>query len=553
MKKWKRMLALLMAAAMVLGLAACGGGSESAAPAAPAASGAEAPAEAPANDQPAAPGEAAAPAGDAAAPEEAAPAADSPEPETLTVGTMDTTDTFDPCASSSCRLGLMMVFDTVLKLDYATQEVQPCIATDWEWVDDTTLKLTIRDDAVFSNGDPVTPEDVLYSLSRFVFENNQFDPGYDNIDFDASTIDGSILTLKLKEIDADFLYMLANDQWASVVCKAYVEANPDAWWDAPCGSGPYVCTENVEGSHSSYVLRDSYWGEMPDAENVTIRHYSEATTMIADFENGALDLALSVDEIDYLAAQDGAYGEDVQCALFPTYDVISVQLPEYNPVFDDIRVRQAISMSIDYAAFTNAVYGSLGSVADSFLIPNMAYYTSVGVHEYNPEKAKELLKEAGFDGMEMKLVIPSMPSNDKAAVILQSFLAEIGITLTVESYDFATAIPILMANGTDISIGGTGGGTYLASTLLDTISKYNTNGAASVTDPEFNDHLDKALATLDDNVRAQEYAAAQQWIFDNCRTLPIAYSNAVNLYHGNISNVTGLVARTVDLSAVVIS
>ena len=217
MKKWKRMLALLMAAAMVLGLAACGGGSESAAPAA---SGAEAPAEAPANDQPAAPGEEAAPAGDAAAPEEAAPVADSPEPETLTVGTMDTTDTFDPCASSSCRLGLMMVFDTVLKLDYATQEVQPCIATDWEWVDDTTLKLTIRDDAVFSNGDPVTPEDVLYSLSRFVFENNQFDPGYDNIDFDASTIDGSVLTLKLKEIDADFLYMLANDQWASVVCKA---------------------------------------------------------------------------------------------------------------------------------------------------------------------------------------------------------------------------------------------------------------------------------------------------------------------------------------------
>lgn len=548
MKKWKRMFALLLAVAMLLSLAACGGG-EASAPAdndAPATE-QNAEAAAPGETQPEAPGQ------EASAPEEAVPAEDSPEPETLTVGTMDSTDSFDPCSAASCRLGLMMVYDTILQLNYDNQEVEPCIATAWEWLDDVTLKLTIRDDAVFSNGDKLTPEDVLYSLSRFVFENDQFDPGYNNIDFGACTIEGNDLTLKLKEIDADFLSMLANDQWASVVCKAYVEANPDAWWDAPCGSGPYTCTENAEGSHSSYVLRDEYWGDMPDAENVTIRHYSEATTMIADFENGVLDMALNVDEMDFLAAQDGAYGEDVQWKLFPTYDVMSIQLPEYNPVFDDIRVREAIAMSIDYEAFANAVFGSLGTAADSFMVNTMQYYTPIGIHEYNPEKAKQLLKEAGFEAMEMRLVIPSMPSNDKAAVILQSFLAEVGITLNVESYDFPTAIPILMANGTDIAIGGTGGGTYLASTLMDTISKYNTNGAASVSDPEFNDHLDKALATVDEEVRAKEYAAAQQWIFDNCRTIPVAFSNAANLYHGRVSNMTGLVARTVNLSDVIIT
>ncbi len=536
----KKLIALLLALTMVLGLCACGGDTASTGSTQESAAGAP---EAPAQDAAAGSTAEAAP----------VPAEDSPEPETLTVGTMDTTDTFDPCAASSCRIGLMLVFDTVLQLNYETQEVEPCIASEWEWLDDTTLKLTIREDAEFSNGEPVTPEDVLYSLSRFVFENNTFDPGFDNIDFDASTIEGNVLTLKLKEIDADFLFNLTNDQWASVVCKSYVEANPDAWWDAPVGSGPYICLENQEGSHSSYELRESYWGEMPDAEKVVIRHYSEATTMIADFENGALDVALAVDEMDYLAAQDGAYGDDVQTKLFPAYDVISIQLPEYNPVFDDIRVRQAIAMSIDYPAFTNAVYGSLGTVADSFMIPSMKYYTAVGTHEYNPEKAKELLKEAGAENLEMKLVIPITPANEKAAVILQSFLADVGITLTVEAYDFPTAIPILMANGTDISIGGTGGGTYLASMLMDTISQYNTNGAASVTDPEFNGHLDAALATLDENARAEEYAAAQQWIFDNCRTIPVASSNAANLYHGRVSNLTGLVARTPDLSAVIIT
>ena len=543
----KKIIALLLALTMVLGLCACGGDTAEAAPAQSGATEASAEAAAPAQD--------AAPAveGEAEAEAEPVPAEDSPEPETLTVGTMDTTDTFDPCAASSCRIGMMMVYDTILQLNYDNQEILPCIASEWEWVDDTTLKLTIREDAVFSNGEPVTPEDVLYSLSRFVFENNTFDPGFDNIDFDASTIEGNILTLKLLEIDADFLFNLTNDQWASVVCKSYVEANPEAWWDAPVGSGPYICLENQEGSHSSYELRDSYWGEMPDAEKVVIRHYSEATTMIADFENGALDVALNVDELDYLAALDGAYGEDVQSKLYPAYDVLSIQFPEYNPLFDDVRVRQAIAMSIDYAAFTNAVYGSLGTVADSFLIPNMQYYTSVGTPEYNPEKAKELLKEAGVENLEMKLVIPSMPSNDKAAVILQSFLADVGITLNVESYDFATAIPILMANGTDISIGGTGGGTYLASLLLDTISQYTTNGAARITDEEFNSHLDAALVTLDPEVRAQEYAAAQQWLRENYRSIPVASSNAANLYHGRVSNLTGLVARTPNLSDVIIT
>ena len=137
---WKKLVSLALALMMLLSLAACGGGGSTAdAPAAPA----DAPADAPA--------------------EEAA------APKTLTVGTIDTTDTFDPCTASACRLGLMLVYDTILRLDYETMELVPSIATDWEYLDNTTLQLTIRDDAVFSNGDVLTPSDVLYSLGRFVF------------------------------------------------------------------------------------------------------------------------------------------------------------------------------------------------------------------------------------------------------------------------------------------------------------------------------------------------------------------------------------------------
>lgn len=539
----KRMLSMLLALAMLLSLAACGGSSGSAGTADSAAKTNSAPAETKQN----------APADAAAQDDAPAPAEDSGEPKELRVGTLDSTDNFDPCSNSDCALGLMMVYDTVLKLNYETMEVEPCIATEWNWVDDTTLELTIRDDVTFSNGDALTPDDVLYSLSRFIYENDQFDPGYDVIDFDASTVDGSKLTLKLKEVDADFLLELANDRWASVVNEDYVKANPDSFWDAPCGSGPYTCVENVDGSHSTYQRREDYWGDLPSASTVTVQNYSEATTMMADFETGALDLALDVGETDYQTAIDGGYGDDVQGKTFKTWDLLALCLPQYMDIFQNAKLREAISLSIDTQAITNAVYGSMGQVADSILISGCDYYEPIGVHEYNPEKAKELLKEAGYEnGLDLKVVIPSMPANDKCAEIIQAYFADVGINLSVESYDFATAIPILMSNGTDISIFGTGGGTYTAKMITTTIGETSTNGGARVEDKEFNDYLNAAATTQDTKVRQENYTKAAQWAFDNYWTLPISYAEAGSIYHGNISNVTGLVARSVDLTAVVV-
>lgn len=539
----KRMLSMLLALTMLLSLAACGGSSGSAGTADSIAKTNSAPTEIK-QDAPA----------DAAAQDDTpAPAEDSGEPRELRVGTLDSTDNFDPCSNSDCALGLMMVYDTVLKLNYETMEVEPCIATEWNWVDDTTLELTIRDDVTFSNGDALTPDDVLYSLSRFIYENDQFDPGYDVIDFDASTVDGSKLTLKLKEVDADFLLELANDRWASVVNEDYVKANPDSFWDAPCGSGPYTCVENVDGSHSTYQRREDYWGDLPSASTVTVQNYSEATTMMADFETGALDLALDVGETDYQTAIDGGYGDDVQGKTFKTWDLLALCLPQYMDIFQNAKLREAISLSIDTQAITNAVYGSMGQVADSILISGCDYYEPIGVHEYAPEKAKALLKEAGYEnGLDLKVVIPSMPANDKCAEIIQAYFADVGINLSVESYDFATAIPILMSNGTDISIFGTGGGTYTAKMITTTIGETSTNGGARVEDKEFNDYLNTAATTQDTKVRQENYTKAAQWAFDNYWTLPISYAEAGSIYHGNISNVTGLVARSVDLAAVVV-
>ena len=85
---------------------------------------------------------------------------------TLTVGMMADSAGFDPAESQGSPIGMSLVYDTVVRMDVNGQ-LQPCLATDWEWTDDTTVVLTIRDGVKFSNGDALTPEDVLYTFRHF--------------------------------------------------------------------------------------------------------------------------------------------------------------------------------------------------------------------------------------------------------------------------------------------------------------------------------------------------------------------------------------------------
>lgn len=521
MKKTFSLLALLLCAAMLLTLAACGGGTDTT--------------EDPAQD---------------ASVSEPETVGETDVGRTLTVGTLDANDGFDPTSNSNCGLGLMLVYDTVLYRNPETGDIEPMIAESWEFTDDTTLVLNIREGVTFSNGEPLTPEDVLYSLWRFVYVNDQFDSGYNNIDFDNSTIEGNVLTLKLLNAAPNLLNQLANDRWASVLCKSYVESTgDDAFWDQPVGSGPYVCLENVNGSHSSYERRADYWGDMPEAEAITIRNYSELTTMMVDFDNGVLDLVLDVGETDYKLALDGGYGDDVTGKLYPTYDVLAVTMPEYVELFDNENVRKAVALALDTEAITQAVYGDLGTVADSSLIPGVQGYESIGVNEYDPEQARALLETEGYsDGdIELLCLFPAMPANEMTATIVQSQLAEIGIKVTVDTGDFATVIPRLMNNECELGLFGTGGGTYTALDIYNTVRDTSTNAAARVTDETFNEHLNAASGEMNESVRNEEYTEASRALAETYRFIPIAYANAANLYHGNIDNVIGTVARSANL------
>lgn len=465
------------------------------------------------------------------------------EPEeivhTLTVGTLDSADSFDPL-SSELDMTCFMVYDTILQRDPETLELAPCVAEAWEWVDETTLKLDIRNDIYFSNGEKLTPEDVLYSLWRTIHVNDQFTSSmsFADIDFDASYIEGNSLYVVYTKVNAVALTHLAT-RYASVLCKSYVEgADEEAFWDQPVGSGAYQLVENVAGSHSSYVRNEDYWGELPEASEVVINYYSEASTMYVDLELGAIDIAVDVATSDAQRVMNGETA-GVTYQLVPTYDLIFIALPEYMEVFNDVRVREAIAYGMDTTAFTKAIYGDLAEVADSTLIKGLDYYQSQGIYEYDPEKSIQLLEEAGYapGDISLRLIAPSTPVNQSLSEIFQAYMAEIGVTINVEIYDFATAIPMLKNCEAEICTGSLNGGVADAADNYKTHGADSTNAANASADETLNEYLLAGKSTNDTDARGEAYAKVQQWDHENFRWLPICYPMSCMAYSEDIEAV----------------
>ena len=183
------------------------------------------------------------------------------------------------------------------------------LAESYKWLDDTTLEIHLNPAARFSNGDPVTPEDVLWSMQYYIESGSNLSTYYTNYDYDnCEIVDDTTFILKYFEPYGPAINYLT---LMKVQNKSYYEEfGEDAYWDSPCGSGPYEVVENVSGSHTTYRLREDYWNPdmMPEVKEFVVKSYPEKSTMYIDFENGDLDIAWNIDDSDAQRALDSGSG-----------------------------------------------------------------------------------------------------------------------------------------------------------------------------------------------------------------------------------------------------
>lgn len=496
----KRLLALLLALIMVLALCACGAEETETADTA-----AEETSETVASDD--------------TNGSEAAAEVD----HNLTIGTTSAVATFNWSASN--LIGNWMLFEPLFSLDPETGELIPCLAESYEFLDETTIQINLRQGVTFTNGQgyesEFTSADVLPSL--YARATGTMASRFAAYDWDnCETPDDYTVIIKLTQPYGPVINYLA-------CCQMYDSdwletATDDDWWQSPPGTAPYYCSDKASGSHTTFTRKDAadYWGDLPECEEVTYRYYAEATTMFIDLETGAIDAASGVSATDAARLINGECADNIAYSLNPVKDVLLLVLPEYVEAFESELVRQAFIEAIDAEAVAEAVYGVLYIEATSALPSGVDYKIDVDAYEYDPDHAMELLEEAGYgDGFDLRIVVT--PDNTGIAEAIQACVSAIGINLEIETYDAATAIPMFIEGDTDLMTKIATGGAYVnePDMIFDGISPPSTLKSCAITDPEWVELFNRGLYTTDSSVRESAYAEAQQWLRDSYRVMPI--------------------------------
>lgn len=453
-------------------------------------------------------------------------------PESLTIGVSGGFGRFLAGLSPSESLtGCDAVFDTVFRWDPYEKKVISNILSSWEWEDDTTFIMHMRDDVYFSNGDNAMAEDIVFSYLSHIERGSNYVNDANLIPDECFARDKYTAQFKIEVPYSAFDYLRVY-----LIDKSWSEGLADGWdseeWYRPVGSGPYRVEEWVSGS--SMVLKsrgDDYWykDEGPIViDEFKIQEYPDASTLYMALETGEVDVAAQVSATDYGRYLDvGGDGLDVTTSMTGSIEYFCFGL-EDNDVWDDVRIREAIAIGVKWEEVGIAAYGDLYKQAKSVASEMNPDYVEIGTYEYNPERAIELLAEAGY-GADNPLTIETTtmegPFYENSHEVFAFYAAQLGINAITHHVDTSTAIGVWISpTGSDFAFwtmyGGSPGG--LLSYSLGWVDNETGVSFTHIRDPHFLELYKQIKSSTDDNVRSQATKELQQYAFDGFWRIPVS-------------------------------
>lgn len=457
--------------------------------------------------------------------------------DTLIVGTSRDPGVLDPNQTNLQMVQATMknMYETLFSKD-DDGSLQPLLAESWEYEDDCTVIIHLRQNVKFHNGEEMTSEDVLFSLKR-AYTIGSSSPAVSAINFEKShAIDNYTIKLITDDVYVPLLDYLEWPLTAIYSKKAYEEADGD-FSKCAIGTGAYKLVKYVSGDRIEFERFDDYWGEPAKIKFLTMRIIPEASSRTMELENGSVDIiyeAAATDLERMTENPDITVYRDV--SLCTQYLLINTAIEP----FDNVLVRQAMAHAINREEAVKIAYNGTGVVASGYCSTQCRDFAEdVKPYEYNPKEAKELLAEAGYpNGFNTKFFTDTGAERSALAENICNQFAQVGINCEIVSMEpvayqsmFPDGLHTMHLNGlTDTTGEGDKAFRWFTSTHPS-----GKNFCFWVNE-EYDNLIDTAVKTLDKDTREAMYARAQQLLHDSCIIIPMLDKEIISAARSNVKD-----------------
>jgi peptide/nickel transport system substrate-binding protein len=440
MKK-SRLLAILLCLTLLLPLAACGNAQNSNSP--PAASGASqgGPPASQAPDASQAPGTSNAPA---------------PGEDTITVALRSDSGSLNAVTMTTDTFAAVCCIQEPLWDVTEANQVIMLLAESVDQVGPTEWKAHLRQGVKFSNGNPLTTDDVIFSFQLHKEAGATGGPRVQNMDLEQTkAIDDN--TVDLRFLDSSVANWTLLSQTVIYDKESFDPAKAST---NPIGTGPYVLKEYVPNSNVNLVRNDSYWGTKPDAKYLNFRILAETAQRTNAIETGLVNIApIAIPDVEYVKSLSGF---NVDSRYTGNFIQMGFNFGENSVFYQNPDARRAITHAINPQAIIDTVYLGQGKIMH-MCVPDICFDYDTRFDNmddtykigYNPDLGKQLAGSSGLTGKTVKMMTDGSAEAVASAQIIQNMCSAIGINVEINNYDPATTWKMMFdaAAVWDMSVG----------------------------------------------------------------------------------------------------
>ncbi len=366
---------------------------------------------------------------------------------TLSIGATLEPASMDPwhnTAASIPQVLLDNVYETLVKVD-SDGDLKPLLAQAWEVSPDRlTYTFHLNPAAKFASGEPVNAAAVVANIERLQADATLTETLRAQLAVvaGAEVVDTRQVRITLTQPSVIWLYDMSSTLGMMLDPTSTGDLNTTS-----AGSGPYAVKSHAQGQNVVLANNENYWGNPARFDEVTFRYYTDPNAMNAAMLSGDLDIISNLQAPDALSQ----FADTSRFATISgtTNGEVVLGFNHESKALQQLEVRQALAAAIDREALMDTVWNGQGTLIGSMAVPTDPWYEDLsGVNPYDPEKAKALLKDAGYASrLNLRLRVPVVPYAVKSAQFVASQLRDVGVKVTVEELDFTRWLDEVFTQG----------------------------------------------------------------------------------------------------------